>query len=154
MQYKRGENCESHKYIIIINIDCKQDTSCDVILSSHSVVSADDGQIYKFDRNGFHVQTTDIMTNTIMYNFTMYPRNSLSGALVQVTGRGGQVIGEYYPQFQSCDLSCDQTLMGKSCEGDSETCQCKLAARGERQNCYISITFIFTYGCSESFDFL
>lgn len=76
--------------------------------SLHSVVSADDGQIYKFDRNGFHVQTTDVMTNTIMYNFTMYPRNSLSGALVQVTGRGGQVIGEC--QLKSHDLHhCGQS---------------------------------------------
>lgn len=59
-----------------------------------SVMSAEDGQIYRFDRNGFHVRTTDIMTGNILYNFTMYPANSLNGALVGVAGRGGQNLSK------------------------------------------------------------
>ena len=49
--------------------------------------------MFKFDRNGFHIQTMDIMTNQILYNFTMRPKNSLQGALTQVSGIGGQVLG-------------------------------------------------------------
>jgi len=59
-----------------------------------SVISADQGEEYKFDRNGFHIQTLDIMTDSVLYNFTMTPKNSLQGVLMKVTGAGGQVLGK------------------------------------------------------------
>ncbi|XP_067944760.1 teneurin-m-like [Watersipora subatra] len=56
----------------------------------YEVVS--DGQLHTFNNNGFHIQTADIMTNTILYNFTMYPPSGIAGNLQTVTARGGNVL--------------------------------------------------------------
>jgi len=63
------------------------------------VVSPEDGQIYRFDKNGFHVRTTDIMTGGILYNFTMVPPNRISGSIVSVSGKGGQILRKLHNTF-------------------------------------------------------